>query len=370
MKFRVISFYRYCGIDTPEQLRDEIQARCEKLGILGRILIGKEGINGACSGELEKTEEFKQYLQGEFEGLTFREQDYDSTTYHRLVVRVRDEICAFGAQVDLSHKGEYVEPEELKAMYEKGEEFVIVDARNDYEFDVGKFKNAVKLPIKTFREFPAEIEKHAEWKDKKVVLYCTGGIRCEKASAYMKEQGFKDVNHLKGGIINYVNKFPDAQWEGGLFVFDDRLVSDVGDNITHCEHCEVAEKQYQNCHNLDCDRLFICCEGCREKFATCCSEKCRDSPRQRTVKEQEVLREVVGVVENYYTKLGVALLKLDKEVRVGEKVIIEGKTTKVEQEIQEMRDDDGLVIDHASNGLVTVPIKDKVRKNDLVLMEG
>ncbi len=216
---KVISFYRYIEIE-PSILQEEIRGLCERLGILGRILIGTEGINGAVSGTTNNIETFKEEIQKKFAALTFREQDVEQNSYHKLVVRVRDEICVFGATVDVSNKGEYLEAAELEKWYNNKEDFVIVDARNDYEYDVGRFKDAVKLPIKNFREFKDVAPKELEnVKDKKIVLYCTGGIRCEKASAYMKEQGFDNVYHVKGGIINYVNEF-EKNWEGGLLTTD------------------------------------------------------------------------------------------------------------------------------------------------------
>ena len=219
MNFKVISFYRYTEIEQPEILINLVRSKCKESKILGRILIGKEGINGAISGTNDSIEKFKLFIKKKFLNLTFREQDTKKNTYHKLVVRYREEICSFGKDVNLENTGNHLKPQELQQLYDNNEDFVIIDARNDYEYDLGHFKDAVKLDIENFREFPEEILKHVEYKNKKVVMYCTGGIRCEKASAYMKENGFTNVHQLDGGIINYVNQFPDQEWQGGLFVF-------------------------------------------------------------------------------------------------------------------------------------------------------
>src|SRR3989344_4032196 len=172
MQYKVISFYQYAAIENPELLRDQLKEYCQKNQILGRILIGKEGLNGAVCGEKTEIEQFKQFLTGYpvFADLTFREQDHPQNAYHKLVIKVRKEICAFGAEVDVvKNKGLHLLPQQLKEWYEQNEDFVIVDARNDYEFDVGRFRNAVKLPINNFREFPEQAVKQLEpIKNKKI----------------------------------------------------------------------------------------------------------------------------------------------------------------------------------------------------------
>ena len=137
------------------------------------------------------------------------------------------------------------------------------------------------MPIETFREFPDKLKNLSHLKGKKLVMYCTGGIRCEKASAYLKQQGFKDVNQLEGGIINFVNQYPGTYFEGSCFVFDDRLTFQDGDPISSCKHCDNPCSKYINCHNLDCDKLFICCPKCEKGMKGACSEKCTKSKRQR-----------------------------------------------------------------------------------------
>ena len=373
MPYQVISFYQYATVANPEQLRDQIRVYCQKNNILGRILVGNEGLNGAVCGETAEVGQFKQFLTGYslFVNLTFRQQDTENNAYHKLVVKVRKEICAFGAAVDVvKSKGVHLQPQQLQQWYERNEDFIIVDARNEDEFEVGRFKNAIKLPIQNFREFPKAAVKQLESiKNKKIVLYCTGGIRCEKASAYLKEQGFPQVYQVEGGIINYVNQFPHANWEGGLFVFDDRLVSDLGQAITSCTFCEKDCEQYLNCHNLDCDRLFIACEKCQKSMNKTCSEECKDAPRQRKIKTKKAAK-VVGIVENYYPKAKIALIKTIEPLNIYSKISFEGKTTQnITQEITEMRTYDGEEIAFAgAEQYVTIPIREKIRKNDKVVL--
>ncbi len=285
MNLKVISFYKYVHIQQPEALSESIRSFCREKGIFGRILIAQEGINAAVSGEVVAIEKLKDFVlsQALFEGVLFKDQETDQQTYHKLVVRVKLEIVAFGYPVDMKNRAEHVSPEQLKAWLDNKEDIVLLDARNNYEFKVGKFKGAQVLPIETFREFPKQIAKLKDKKDKKIVMYCTGGVRCEKSSAFLKEEGFKDVYQLEGGIINFINKFPNTYFEGGCFVFDDRIVSHVTEDtpISECEHCGEECEDYINCHNLDCDNLVISCEKCRVMYNKTCSQECMTAPRQR-----------------------------------------------------------------------------------------
>lgn len=369
MAYKVISFYRYHELTAPEKMKDFLSQLCEEQGIRGRILLGTEGVNGAVSGTEEAIMIFKEKLLADpyFFGLTFREQNCERIVYHKLVIRIREEICVFGEPVDLTNKGTYLPPQELQRWYDQKDDFVIVDARNDYEYDVGHFKDAVKLPIATFNQFARVAPKElAAYKEKKVVLYCTGGIRCEKASAYLKEQGFSDVYHVEGGIINYVNQFSDY-WEGGLFVFDDRLVSEQVKTITLCVHCGKETQQMVNCHNLDCDELVMLCSSCQEGMNSCCSYACKNSPRQRAEEDSFVK---LGYVKNYYGKVNVALVEVNKPLAEGMEIIIKGKTTHLTLTLNELRDAEGNTISEISQGEVTFPVTDRVRENDQILVKS
>ena len=362
MHYGIISFYRYCPIDNPHKIQEIIRQRCEELHLLGRILIATEGINGAVCGLTEEIEQFKHFVsQFPFlQGLGYRELESKEQSYHKLVVRVRREIVRFDAKVDLTKSGEYLTSRELDKWYDEKRDFVIVDARNEYEYDVGHFKNAIKMPINTFREFPSAVKILEQYQDKKVVLYCTGGIRCEKASAYLKEQGFPQVFHVQGGIIEYINKSSGKHWQGGLFVFDDRLVNETKTTITSCKICNDICNTYINCHNLDCDELVIMCADCQRKMNSTCSSECKDAPRQRRQMHKHT---IVGTVENYFAKNKVAAIKLNCPLAMGQEIAFVGKTTvEFKQKITELRYD--------INNIISVPVIQKVRKNDVVVVCG
>jgi UPF0176 protein len=369
MKYKVISFYRYVNIEYPEGLQEYLRTLCEDFHILGRILLGHEGINGAVSGTVEQIKQFQKKIKENplFHNLTYREQFCEKNAYHKLVVRVRDEICVFGKDVDLAHTGNHLEPKELKRWYDSNEDFVIVDARNTYEYKVGHFKDAIKLPIQNFSEFgDVAPQQLVAYKNKKVVLYCTGGIRCEKASAYLIEQGFEHVHQVNGGIINYVNQFKEY-WEGGLFVFDDRLISEQENALTRCVHCNELTQKMADCFHVPCDTLFVVCDPCKEEMHNCCSEACKTSPQQRKFASIDD-RAPSGVVENYYAQAGVALVKLHASLSQETLITIRGKTTPpFSFSLDELRDDAGDVITSAESGqVVTFPVKEKIRKNDKV----
>lgn len=284
MKFKIATFYKYAQVESPDSLRDEIKTFCAENRISGRILIGKEGINGAISGEVAPIEKFKSWIKGKntFSSLTFREQNNQSFAHQRLVVKVRDEIVNFGHRVDLKNSGEQISPKKLKGILDKKSNVILLDARNVYETKVGAFKGAIKLPLKSFREFPKAIKSIENLKRKKIIMYCTGGVRCEKASAFLKESGFKKVYQLEGGIINYTNQFPDTHFEGSCFVFDSRLVSSVSSKITSkCDVCGSACDTIINCNNDGCDRLFVSCRSCQKSMNRNCSAECVASSKQK-----------------------------------------------------------------------------------------
>ena len=373
-RYKVISLYKYVQIQEPEKLQNQLRGICKRFNLLGRVLIGNEGINAALSGTSHAVEKFKQELKKDqrLQGLTFREQETPKNAYYKLVVRTRKEIVAFGASVDLAKTGKHLAPEQLKEMLDNKEDLVLLDARNDYEHQVGKFRNAQTLPIRTFKEFPGAVTGLNHLKNKKVVTYCTGGIRCEKASAFLKQQGFQNVYQLQGGIINFNNKFPNTHFEVSCFVFDDRLVDHAGEAMTTCVHCEKQTDQYLNCYNLDCDRLFICCQTCQKRTHCTCSETCKTAPRQRQEASEKTTKvKVIGRVLNYYPKKQIAYVQLQKGgIKKGMKLGIQGKTTpSFQQEIRELRSEDGDTINIAKKSqLITFPVDQKVRKNDQLVL--
>lgn len=282
--FPIILFYKFAEIDDPEGFAAAQREFCTKEGLLGKILVAREGINGSFSGTLEQIGKYKKFLTSieGFSDVNFKEETASFRPFRKLIVRVRKEIIRLEREVDMGKRGKYITPEELLALYESGEEFIMLDTRNGYESDIGRFRDAITLGIDSFREFPEALERLRDRKDSKIVTYCTGGIRCEKATAYMIGSGFKDVYQLKDGIINFCQQYPDTVWEGKCFVFDDRLVSDVeaeGEVISRCALCGESSDRYQNCRNPGCDDLVILCPGCSDENEGCCSNECLEEYR-------------------------------------------------------------------------------------------
>jgi UPF0176 protein len=275
----ILLFYKYVKIDNPKMFARKHLAICKKIGLLGRILVAKEGINGSVSGTEEQINEYKDQMSKNalFKDIIFKEDLGLENPFKKMNIKVKNELVRFEQNVNLSNTGKHISPEEFLDLYNKKEDVIILDARNDYESKVGKFKNAITPSIKTFKEFPKVAELLKDQKDKKIVMYCTGGIRCEKASAYLIEKGFKNVSQLDGGILTFGKKFPDSVWEGKCFVFDKRMVSSINTNdscLSKCQHCNKNCDLYRNCRNKTCDKLFSICKNCEDAMQGCCSEDC------------------------------------------------------------------------------------------------
>ncbi len=288
-KCKVISFYKYVDVENPESLAKEHLDWCLANGVRGKVYLAKEGISGSVFGDDEVTGKYKSHLKSYkiFEDVWFKETPTDQVAFNKMHVRVKNEIVNSGLHdTKLEHTAPKLTPEQLLKFYEDKKDFVIVDARNWYESKIGKFKNAITPQITHFREWPKVVESLSEYKDKTIVTYCTGGIRCEKASAYMREQGFKDVYQIDGGILNYIQQFPDTYWEGGMFVFDDRRVFEPNTKeelkyTSNCHFCGKPTSYHINCHNIDCDKIIVCCHDCKIENEYCCSDECRSSKNKR-----------------------------------------------------------------------------------------
>ena len=220
----------------------------------------------------------------------FKEDEANEHAFRKMHVRLKNEIVSGDLQnVSLMNGGKRLTPDKLLGFYEEGKDFIIIDARNWYESKIGKFKDAIAPQMKNFREWKKIVDNDLQkYKDKTVVTYCTGGIRCEKASAYMIEKGFKDVYQLDGGIFNFIKKFPDTYWEGGMFVFDERRVVNPNrkkelKHIAECYFCGKPTSYYINCHNVDCDKIIVSCHECKINNDYCCSDECRASTNKRKV---------------------------------------------------------------------------------------
>ncbi len=277
---KVTTFYKYTTIDDPESFAKEHLSFCKSLGLKGKILVSKEGINGGITGKNINVDSYKKKLISckEFRDIQFRETLVGDEAYRKMFVRVRKEIVTFDTNVDYSKAARKIEPKQLKKILDEKEDVILLDVRNNYETKIGKFSGAIDLDIKKFTEFKSKINSLRSLKDKMIVTYCTGGVRCEKASAFLMENGFNNVFQLDGGILNYSDKCSDAHWGGKCFVFDRRMAISLDNSkevhpISKCEICESFSDLYVNCKNIDCDKLFICCKTCQITFNGYCSDE-------------------------------------------------------------------------------------------------
>jgi len=288
--YEVILYYNFQSIKNPEQFCFDHKKKCLSLDLLGRVYIAGEGISGTLAGKQENIRKYKKYLKtlSGFEGTEFKEDQCDYIPFRKLVVKVRPEIVTLKApeKIDLSCEiGKRLMPDEWRKVLESNEEYVLIDTRNDYEWEIGHFKDAILPNIKNFFDFPQWIDQAGIDRDKKVLIYCTGGIRCEKFSILMKKRGYKNVFQLHGGIINYGKKEGGAHFKGKCFVFDDRLAVSVNKDdqvpISRCKITGIPCDTYINCANPDCNKLFICSQEGAKTMEGCCSEACGKSPRKR-----------------------------------------------------------------------------------------
>lgn len=282
---KVLLYYKYTPIKNPKAFMEEQRDFCEARNIKGRILISTEGINGTVVGTPEHIDEYMKFTEenSEIRSMEWKVSEAEAEIFPKLQVVVRDEIVTLGLKskdedVSLENKADYIEPEELLALYEKGEEFYIIDTRNEYEARIGKFKDAIYFDIDSFKELPEVIEEVKNLKDKPVITYCTGGVRCEKASALFKEKGFKNVRQLHGGIQRYGDVVGGKNFEGTMYVFDRRVhvpVNSVNPTvISECYHCSTKVARYLNCCNAKCNKQIICCVACEDKMDGGCSVEC------------------------------------------------------------------------------------------------
>lgn len=287
---KILLYYKFAPISDPEAVRLWQRALCEKLNLRGRILISDHGINGTVGGDIE---DLKAYAKATkefpaFKKIVFKWSDGTREHFPKLSIKVRDEIVTFGAadEIEVDDKGivgggKHLKPEEVhKLVEERGKDVVFFDGRNAYEAAVGKFKDAVVPDTRHTRDFVKDLEgaKYNDIKDKPVVTYCTGGIRCEVLSMLMKKRGFKEVYQIDGGIVKYGEKYgDDGLWEGSLYVFDDRMgvkFSDKAKDIGICVHCGGTTSNYENCALKSCNNLVLICEACKTDKDTC-SDECK-----------------------------------------------------------------------------------------------
>lgn len=269
---QVLLFYKYVTITDPKGLVDAIRAKCQELSLLGRILVAEEGINGTLEGETQNTEMFAEWLLAMpiFSDMQIKRSEGDGKAFPKLKVKVREEIVGtrFPKHVDPRvQTAPHLSPDELKQWYEQGEDFVVVDMRNSYEYISGRFKNSIDPGLENSRDLPQAMEKIAPYKEKKVLTVCTGGVRCEKMSAYLLAEGFENVYQLDGGMHSYMEKYPGEDFEGTLYTFDGRKVMDFGGErviVGRCVYCMEPTERYVNCKNDTCNMHYLSCENCME----------------------------------------------------------------------------------------------------------
>lgn len=385
-----LSFYAYAKISDPKKFRDELFIAWNQLDALGRIYVANEGINAQMSIPADELENFRNTLEvyDFMKGIRLNVAiEQDDHSFLKLTIKVRDKIVADGLNdetFDVTNKGIHLKAQEFNDLLEDPNT-IVVDFRNHYESEVGHFEGAITPDVETFREsLPIIKEKLQDFKeDKNLLMYCTGGIRCEKASAYFKHQGFKNVYQLEGGIIEYTRQIKEENIEskfiGKNFVFDHRLGERITDDIvSQCHQCGKPCDNHTNCENEGCHLLFIQCDDCKAAMENCCSTDCLeiihlpleeqillrkgkevgnkvfrkgksealkfknsgDLPHKALAKtETKNIRKkiatkktFIGKAEHYYTKSKIAQFSMVKELSVGDKVLISGPTTG-EQEV-------------------------------------
>lgn len=286
--YAVLLYYVYTHIANPDEFREQHHLLCLSLNLRGRIIIAQEGLNGTVSGLPADCEAYMKTIKADerFKEVDFKVEYHHENPFQKLYVRVKSEIVHVGLP-DLhpaGKAGKYVEPKDFKAFTQQ-EDVVILDVRSNYEHHVGKFKNAITLDIENFREFPQKVQELSHLKNKKVITYCTGGIKCEKASAYLLEQGFEDVYQLHGGIVKHGLEAGGEDFEGKCYVFDGRIVVDVNSTnpsvVSKCFVCGTISDRMVNCANPKCNEHVPICEKCGWEMEGACSEKCKNHPEKR-----------------------------------------------------------------------------------------
>ncbi|MPR36415.1 oxygen-dependent tRNA uridine(34) hydroxylase TrhO [Salmonirosea aquatica] len=286
-KYRVLLYYIYVRINDPETYRDEHHLFCIENNLLGRIIVSREGLNGTVSGLVEDCEAYMAYIRSDprFAATQFKIEEHDAHAFNKLHVRVKDEIVNSDLPVDPTRRtGRHIEPSEFKEMMHDPD-VVLVDMRSRYEHEVGRFKGAITFDMENLRELPEHIDEIVHLRNKKVITYCTGGIKCEKASAYLLDRGFENVYQLHGGIIRYGLEAGGENFDGKCYVFDNRVAVEVNrvnpEVISTCYVCSEPCERMVNCANPDCNRHVPICASCGQKLSGACSDECLTHPNIR-----------------------------------------------------------------------------------------
>lgn len=302
--YRVLLYYMYVPIENPEEFAAEHLAFCKEVGLKGRILVAAEGINGTVSGTIQQTDKYieKMHQDPRFAEMVFKIDEAEGHAFKKMHVRPRKELVTLRLEDDINpHEitGAYLSPKEFFEQMQQ-EDTIVLDARNTYEYDLGHFRGAIRPDVETFRDLPNWVRENKEMLEgKKILTYCTGGIRCEKFSGWLVKEGFEDVGQLHGGIATY-GKDPEVQgelWDGQMYVFDERIAV----SINRKEHVIVGKdyftgepcERYVNCANPECNKQIITSEENEHKFLRSCSDECREHPRNRYIAEHGLTEEEV-----------------------------------------------------------------------------
>ena len=302
MDYRVLLFYKYVTIDDPETFAAEHLQFCKDNDLKGRILVSSEGINGTVSGPKEVTDNYIAHMRADtrFSDIVFKIDEAEGHAFKKMHVRPRNEIVALDLEDDVNPKeltGKYLSPTEFRDALQS-DDTVVIDARNDYEYDLGHFRGAIRPNITRFRDLPDWIKENKEqFMNKKIVTYCTGGIRCEKFSGWLLKEGFEDVSQLKDGIATY-GKDPETKgefWDGKMYVFDERIsveINQVDKTVVGKEWFDGTPcERYINCSNPECNRQILVSEENEERYLGACSHECAAHERNRYVQKHDISEE-------------------------------------------------------------------------------
>jgi len=289
--YSVILYYNYTPIPDVEAYREKHHLFCIENNLLGRVIIAPEGLNGTVSGLTEDCQKYMAWLENDTlfakTNFDFKVEEHEAHTFVKLHVRVKKEIINSDLGVNPRIRtGKHLTPANFKEMYHNDPQVVLVDMRSNYEHNIGKFKGAITFDMENIRELPDHIKEIEHLKNKKIITYCTGGIKCEKASAYLLEQGFENVYQLHGGIIKYGLEENGEDFEGKCYVFDNRVTTDVNTInpavISKCHICEAQSDFMVNCANPECNAHLAICPICLKSMDGACSDECKTHPRKRS----------------------------------------------------------------------------------------
>lgn len=289
--YQTLLYYCYTKINDAENYASWHLKFCKDLGLTGRIIIAEEGLNGTVSGTVAQCQAYINYINADarFANIDFKIDEVAEPSFIKMHCRYKSEIVYSGLKdpnvIDPNREtGKHLNAAQFLELKNQ-EDVVVLDVRSNYEHNMGKFRNAVTLDIDNFRDFPATINQLAQYKDKKIITYCTGGIKCEKASALLLQQGFKDVYQLHGGIVKYGKEAAGEDFEGKCYVFDNRIAVDVNTVnpviISTCFNCGTPTTKMINCANPECNEHFTQCDTCGNSLDGCCSVSCQTHPRKR-----------------------------------------------------------------------------------------